>query len=251
MTFNYFVWGLLQPSQLILIAAVLAAVFWRRPVGRKLAGATVALLLLFGLAPVGNLLLTPLESRFGPPPRIADIDGIIVLAGSEQVKLSEIYSEPQLNSAGDRLTTFLLLAVAHPDARLAHSGTPRESSVARALILGTGVAPGRIVFEDRARDTCQSALATRDLVVPMPGERWVLVTSAMHMPRSIACFRAADWDVIPYPTDYRTGSTPWSYDLLGNLTNLGLAAHEWLGLLYYRLRGYTNDLYPAPVIIEP
>jgi len=249
-TFNYIVWGLFQPSQLILIAAVLAAVFWRRPIGRKLAGATVALLLLFGLAPIGNLLLAPLESRFGPPPRVANVDGIIVLAGSEQVRLSEIYSEPQLSAAGDRLTTFLMLAAAHPQARLAHSGA-FESQVARTLILGTGVAPGRIVFEDRARDTCQSAPATRELVAPRPGERWLLVTSAMHMPRSMACFRAADWEVIPYPTDFRTGPTPWSYDVLGNLTNLDLAAHEWLGLLYYRLRGYTNDLYPAPVMIPP
>ena len=251
MTFNYIVWGLLQPSQLIVIAAVLAVIFWRRPVGRKLAGAAVALLLLFGLSPLGNLLLKPLESRFERPASVEDIDGIIVLAGSEQAKLSEIYSEPQFSEAGDRLTTFLMLAAVHPDARLVHSGTPRESRVARALILGTGVAPSRILFEDSARNTCESAPATRELVAPRPGERWLLVTSAMHMPRSVACFRAADWEVIPYPTDFRTGTTPWSYDLVGNLTNLDLAAHEWLGLLYYRLRGYTNDLYPAPVMIQP
>ena len=250
MTFNYVVWGFLQPSQLILISAVLAAVFWRRPIGRKLAGVTVALLLLFGLLPVGNLLLAPLESRFGTPPRIADVDGIIVLAGSEQVKLSELYSEPLLNEAGDRLTTFLLLAAAHPEARLVHTGA-FESQIARTLILGAGVAPSRVVFEDQARDTCESAPATRELVAPQPGERWLLVTSAMHMPRSIACFRAAGWEVIPYATDFRTGSTPWSYDVIGNLTSLDLAAHEWLGLAYYRLRGYTNELYPAPVMIDP
>ena len=250
MTFNYAVWDFFQPSQLILIAALLAAVFWRRPVGRKLAGVTVGLLLLFGLAPIGNLLLKPLESRFGTPPRIDDVDGIIVLAGSEQVDLSELYAEPQLSAAGDRLTTFLMLAAAHPGARLAHTGA-FESHIARALIVGAGVAQSRIVFEDRARNTCESAPAVRELVAPKPGERWLLVTSAMHMPRSMACFRAADWEVIPYPTDFRTGSTPWSYDVLGNLTNLDLAAHEWLGLVYYRLRGYTNDLYPAPVMIEP
>ena len=245
MTFNYVVWSFFQPSQLILLAAVLAAVLWRRPIGRKLAGVTVVLFLLFGLAPLGNLLLNPLERRFEIPASIADVDGIIVLSGSEQVRLSEIYSQPQLSEAGDRLTTFLMLAAAHPEARLVHTGA-FQSHIARTLILSVGVAPSRVVFEDRARNTCESAPAARDLIAPGPGERWLLVTSAVHMPRAVACFRAIDWDVIPYPTDFRTGATPWSYDLLGNLAALDIAAHEWLGLLYYRLRGYTEDLYPAP-----
>jgi uncharacterized SAM-binding protein YcdF (DUF218 family) len=244
-TANYLLWLIVKPSQLILIAAVLAAVFWRRPIGRKFAGATVGLLLLFGFAPVGSLLIEPLESRFAIPAGLSGVDGIIVLAGAEQVELSELHRQPQLTAAGDRLTTFLALAAEYPDARLVHSGA-FESQVARALILGAGVAPSRVVFEDRARNTCESAPTTRELVAPSMGERWLLVTSAAHLPRAIACFRAVDWDVIPYPTDFRSGSTPWSYDALGNLATLDLAAHEWLGLLYYRLRGYTDDLYPAP-----
>jgi len=39
---------------------------------------------------------------------------------------------------------------------------------------------------------------------------------------------------------------PWSLDVLNNLAKLDYAAHEWLGLAYYRLRGYTHDLYPGP-----
>lgn len=245
MTANYLVWLFVRPSQLILIAAVLAAVFWRQPIGRKFAGATVVLVLLFALAPLGSVLIEPLESRFEIPGDSFGVDGIIVLAGSELVELSEVHAQPQINAAGDRLTTFLMLAARYPAARLVHSGAA-ESEIARALILGAGVAPGRIAFEDRARNTCESAPATRELVMPSAGERWLLVTSAVHLPRAVACFRAADWDVIPYPTDFRSGSTRWSYDALGNLTNLDYAAHEWLGLFYYRLRGYTDELYPAP-----
>jgi uncharacterized SAM-binding protein YcdF (DUF218 family) len=244
-TANYQVWLFVKPSQIILIAAVLAAVLWRRPVGRKFAGATVVLVLLFALAPLGSLLIEPLESRFEIPSDSSGVDGIIVLAGSELVELSELHSQPQINAAGDRLTTFLMLAARYPEARLVHSGAA-ESEIARALILGAGVAPNRVAFEDRARNTCDSAPATRALVMPSPGERWLLVTSAAHLPRAVACFRAVDWDVVAYPTDFRSGSTPWSYDALGNLATLDYAAHEWLGLLYYRLRGYTDDLYPAP-----
>jgi len=242
---NYLFWLLLRPSQLILIAALLSAVFWRRPVGRKLAGVTVALLLLFGLAPLGGLLIKPLETRFEIPAGISGVDGIIVLSGSEHLGLSELYAQPQISAAGDRLTTFLALAVAHPEARLVYSGGP-QTRTARALILGAGVEPSRIVFDEEARNTCESAPATREIAAPSSGERWLLVTSAAHLPRAVACFRAADWDVVPYPTDFRSGARPWSYDLVDNLETLDLAAHEWLGLVYYRLRGYTDDLYPAP-----
>jgi uncharacterized SAM-binding protein YcdF (DUF218 family) len=251
-TANYFVWSVVKPSHLILLAAILAAVLWRRPIGRKFAAATVVLLLSLGFAPLGGFLIAPLENRFGIPSGLAHVDGIIVLAGSEQVTLSEFYSQPQLGAAGDRFTTFLELAAAHPEARLVHSGAS-ESEVARTLILGAGVVPSRVAFEDRARSTCESAPTTRALVGPSASERWLLVTSAAHVPRAVACFRAAGWNVIPYPTDFRTGASPWSFDLVSNLDTLDFAAHEWLGLLYYRLRGYTDDLYPAPkpVMIEP
>jgi hypothetical protein len=51
---------------------------------------------------------------------------------------------------------------------------------------------------------------------------------------------------MPYPTDFRRGSSPWSFDFVRNLDDLDFAAHEWLGLVYYRLRGDTNELFPAP-----
>jgi len=252
MTLNNLLWQVVQPSQLILIVAVLAAVCWRRPIGRKLAGAAVALVLAFGLLPVGRLLIAPLENRFEIPSGAARVDGIIVLSGSEQVELSRFRSQPQISDAGDRLTTFLVLANAYPQARLVHSGA-FESQIARTLLLGAGIPPSRIVFEDRARNTCESAPATRELVAPTSTERWLLVTSAAHLPRAVACFRAADWDVIPYPTDFRSGPVIFSLDVVRNLEMLDVAAHEWLGLAYYRLRGYTDDLYPAaePAMIQP
>jgi uncharacterized SAM-binding protein YcdF (DUF218 family) len=245
-TANYLLWLIVKPSQLILLAAVLAAVGFRRPVGRKLAGLTVVLLLLFGLAPLGSLAIAPLERRFELPASLAGIDGIIVLAGAEHVTLSEVYSQPQINAAGDRLTTFLALAAAHPQARLVYSGSAPEARVARALILGAGVAPSRVLFEDRSTNTCDSATGARALVQPAATERWLLVTTAAHVPRAVGCFRAADWHVIPYPADFRSGPTPWSYDVVSNLATLDYAVHEWLGLLYYRLRGYTSELFPAP-----
>jgi uncharacterized SAM-binding protein YcdF (DUF218 family) len=66
------------------------------------------------------------------------------------------------------------------------------------------------------------------------------------MPRAVACYRAAGWEVTPYPTAFRRGSAPFSFDLVRNLDDLDHAAHEWVGLLYYRIRGFTNELFPGP-----
>src|SRR5688500_13294775 len=224
-----------KPSQLILLAALITVVCWRRPLGRWFALGTAGFVVLFGLLATGAWLMRPLETRFGIPDVSGGVAGVIVLSGSERVTLSELYSEPQLSSAGDRLTTFLRLAARFPQARLIHSGTFAESPIARSLILGTGVAPDRIRFDDQSTNTCGSARTTRALVEPQAGERWLLVTSAVHMPRSVACFRAVGWDVIPYPTDFQRGPNPLHLGLVDNLEGLDLAAHEWLGLVYYRL----------------
>ena len=90
----------------------------------------------------------------------------------------------------------------------------------------------------------------RQLVQPRPGETWVVVTSAMHMPRTVACFRAAGWgDVIPYPTDFKVVLGDWdagTVQVADNLALLDAALHEWIGLAYYRLTGRTQEWFPAP-----
>ena len=112
-----------------------------------------------------------------------------------------------------------------------------------------GVDPARITFEEDSNDTCGNAANTHALLQPTPGEAWVVVTSAMHMPRTIACFRAVGWDVIPQPADYQVVLGAWnsgSFRMSQNLALLDMALHEWVGLLYYRLTGRTQELFPSP-----
>jgi len=242
-------WQLLKPSDWIVYTAVLGIALWRLAIGRRLVVAAVILLLVLGVLPTSWLLTFPLEQRFPVPANLDRVDGIVVLAGAERARESRLYGQPLLNSAADRLTTFLMLARRFPEARLVHSGDTvpdSQSAVARELLLGAGIDPERIVFETKSRITCGSPRATLDVVAVDPSQRWLLVTSAMHMPRSVACFRAAGWDVTPYPTNFRVGSNPLSFGLPANLEGVDLAAHEWVGLLYYRLRGYTRELFPAP-----
>jgi uncharacterized SAM-binding protein YcdF (DUF218 family) len=113
-----------------------------------------------------------------------------------------------------------------------------------------GLDPARIVFDEQSRDTCDHPRNVRSLVQPRADETWVVVTSAMHMPRTVACFRAAGWgDVIPYPTDFKVvleGFDNSDLQVADNLALLDAALHEWIGLVFYRLSGRTQELLPAP-----
>jgi uncharacterized SAM-binding protein YcdF (DUF218 family) len=191
------------------------------------------------------MLIKPLETRFDVPQAVGHVDGVVVLSGAELVELSEAYEQPQLGSKGDRLTTFLQLAEHHPDAQLVYSGR-HEYKVGRSLLLGAGIDSGRIYFDNESENTCESAVTLKKRLNPETRETWLLVTSGFHMPRAVACFRASDWEITPYPTDFRSGRSSFPYSLVTNFENLDLAAHEWLGLFYYRLRGLTSELYPGP-----
>jgi len=86
-------------------------------------------------------------------------------------------------------------------------------------------------------------------VRPAAGERWLLVTSAFHMPRAIGCFRAVGFDVIPWPVDYRTSGPGDAWRLFPRasegLRRVDLAAKEWAGLLAYYVTGRSTALLPA------
>jgi uncharacterized SAM-binding protein YcdF (DUF218 family) len=113
-----------------------------------------------------------------------------------------------------------------------------------------GVAHNRITAEEQSRNTIENAVFSRLVAQPKPGERWLLVTSAYHMPRAVAAFRAAGFPVEAYPVDWRTRGpidalTPFG-SLSDGLQRTDAAVHEWIGLLAYRLSGRTKELFPAP-----
>jgi uncharacterized SAM-binding protein YcdF (DUF218 family) len=113
-----------------------------------------------------------------------------------------------------------------------------------------GVAAERITAEEQSRNTIENAVFSRLLANPKPGERWLLVTSAYHMPRAMAAFGAAGFAVEAYPVDWRTRGPidafrPFS-SLGDGLRRTDTAMHEWVGLLTYRLTGKTAALFPGP-----
>jgi uncharacterized SAM-binding protein YcdF (DUF218 family) len=242
-----------------IIGALLCATRWVR-IGRRLAISAVVLLAIFGFSPLGNLLLYPLESRF--PPWTAALgapDGIIVLGGPIDADLSVEHEVPVIRSAADRIIAGAVLARQYPNVRFVFTGgsanlisnDAREADYASAVFESLGIAKSRLIMERRSRNTYENAQFTADMVKPKPGERWLLVTSAYHMPRSIGLFRKSGFTVEAYPVDWRVGRTLGESLAFTAVANDGLARtdvglREWLGLVAYRLTGKTDALLPGP-----
>ena len=228
--------------------------------GRRLAVPSVILLALAGLSPLGNAIILPLEQRFPPWDATRGAPtGIIVLGGALDTVVSPARGEVALNEAAERMTAVAELARRFPDARIVftggsgriiYDGAP-ESDLAARLFDSFGIAKAahHCWRTNRATPT-ENARFTRDLVQPKPGERWLIVTSAHHMPRSVGVFRAAGFPVEAFPVDYRTRG---AIDLLRPFATLGdglrrtdTATREWVGLVMYRLAGRSEELFPAP-----
>jgi len=247
---------LTEPDLLILavllIGMVLGAIGRRG--GRRLAWLACLLFLAIAGTPLSDWALAPLEERFPPQPHLpAQVDGIIVLGGAINPELTAHHHMPSLNEHAERMTSFVALARRFPSAKLVFSAGsasifpdhPAEADGARQLFAELGLDPARVIFESESRNTYENAVFSKRLADPKPGEIWILVTSAMHMPRSVGIFREVGWPVIPWPVAYKTGE-PYELRLAGHLAHLDVAAHEWIGLVAYRLLGRTNALFPAP-----
>ncbi|WP_232224857.1 YdcF family protein [Acidihalobacter ferrooxydans] len=203
-------------------------------------------------------MLRPLEDRFTrPDPMPTHVTGIVLLGGAIDLPVSTTRHVTALNIRAERMLGFLQLAHRYPKARLVFTGgnaspfggRATEAAVARRLFVSLGINPRRMLFENRSRNTRENALYTYRLVKPKPGQIWLLVTSAADMPRAVGCFRQVGWMIVPYPVDYHTRAhgAAWLTGLARSLTLGDWAAHEWLGLVYYRIRGWIPVLFPAPI----
>jgi len=252
---------LLPPSNILVICGLAGVVLlmtrWRR-VGAWLAGASLVVMALVSFLPVGTVLLSALESRFPRwDPAKGAPDGIVVLGGAINPAHSLAYGTPMVNGDAGRLLAMAKLARDYPSARIVYSGGDAsllgngiaEADFVYPLLDSVGVPRARVMLETQSRNTVENALFTKEMVKPKPGERWLLVTSAFHMPRAVGCFRKAGFAVEAYPSNWQTLPT-WTFgfgrSLASGLGTLDWVAHEWMGLFVYRLTGKTDALLPAP-----
>lgn len=240
------IWQAITPDMILLylvFAALVCALRGYMRAAKSILGLIVFLLLVVTLFPVDEWIMVPLENIFPHNPRLPlKVDGIIVLAGPEE------------SGPAARYLAFQALARRYPGARLVSTNrggnelTEHGSErLVRNLSIQAGFDVSRILFETNARNTVENAVLSKALVQPLPDEKWILVTSAYHMPRAIGVFCKAGWPVIPYPVERltRTGSLfRVDPDAARHSVNLTMGIREWLGLVWYYATGKTNTLLP-------
>lgn len=223
----------------------------RRRWALGLGWAALAVLLLQGWEPLPDALLRQLESQHAGPNAHSNLQqyaGVVVLGGAlEPAYVWQGQPQPALNDAAERMTAAVTLLRQYPHLRLLFTGGEGEwltqglSEAARAKIFfdSMGVAAPQVLYESASRTTYENAAFSARLPGVNPAQPWLLLTSAWHMPRAIATFGQAGWNVTPYPVDFRAGrQTPWTqYSLALGARKWQLALHEWVGWLAYRLAG--------------
>ena len=254
-------WMFASPIWLLLIAALLGVLSSggrRARIGRAVGAGAVILLGAAASPLVDQILMAPLENCFPqPPPVFPPPAGIIVLGSAVNDALSQARGQTVF-AEGERIVQAEMLAKLYPNARVIYTGgsgslfptVSTEALEARKVLTDLGVDPARVTLEDKSRNTEENARFTAWLVHPKASQRWLLVTSAYHMPRSMGVFEKAGFNVIAYPVAFRTLGRghpfSWDFDPARNLLTFEIAAREWIGLAAYRGTGRIERLFPGP-----
>lgn len=246
-------WWWLQPSGLILALLLLAWLAATARAARFAAGAAFLAVLGWGtivVAPLAALLAAPLEARHPLPEALpSDVDGIVVLGGSVDWRASEASGRLQLGGSGERMAAAAALARRWPDALLAFTGVTSAALAGEfvseagpgSLFAGPEYEDRRIVVLPGVGSTYEEAIVVLERLSPRPGETWVLVTSAWHMPRAWATFRTLGWTLVPYPVDGLAAGSRWVWPSLPSaadrLADVDTIVREWGALFVYRRSG--------------
>jgi uncharacterized SAM-binding protein YcdF (DUF218 family) len=235
---------LLAFGVLLLCLKPVRAVVW----GRRFCIGALALLLLLGFQGPPNYLLRQLEDQYAAPSGdLSGYVGMVVLGGAFGGFDGRDHGQPALGCAAERVVIPVPLMTEYPHMRLLFTGgtaailSPRgaEADVAESYFRRMGVDMRRLVLEKKSRNTYENAAFSAQLLGEAKKSRWLLVTSAAHMPRAMATFEKAGWNVTAYPVDYQSARTPITLDY-----SLDSAPWDWAvwlrestGLLIYRMLG--------------
>jgi uncharacterized SAM-binding protein YcdF (DUF218 family) len=248
--------ALLLPLPLCLIVATVGlALLWftrRQRTGRILVTAALALLSVLAIDGVADLVLDPLEharpvlvpGATHPLDARARQARFIVVLGGGHTPAPGLPANSELSVVTlARVVEAVRLKNQLPDARMIVSGAYAPDGVPHAEFLSReaqslGVPAGQIVEERRTWDTADEARLIKERLGTAP---FILVTSASHLPRAVRLFRKQGLDPIPSPSDFGALDTPGLSGLslipaAGPLSKIERATHEYLGILFSRLR---------------
>lgn len=253
------VWMFIRPDFLLVAFAatgLLFLFFGAQKKAKWILGTVVLAMLIITVVPLGTMLMAPLEHRFATNPELpAKVDGIIMLGGAENNRLTWMWDQPEIKGAADRYIGFARLVRKYPDAVHLFTGGSgdvvhqeyKDADTARRVFMDMGLDTTGMIFEGQSRNTFENGVNAKKLARPEPGQVWVLVTTAAHMPRAVGVFNQIGWPVIPWPVDHCTRpdrKVEPDINFSGHLEDFVLATTEWAGLVAYYIAGKTNALLP-------
>ncbi|MBS1258355.1 MAG: hypothetical protein MAG551_01413 [Candidatus Scalindua arabica] len=251
--------GFLYPLPLSLWISFLGLyLLWfttKQKAGKAVVSAGLIILTLFSCSVIANKLLRPLERKYdsfemrdsSSVSKIEDKSAIkyVVVLGGGHTSDPELPLMSQIGKSSlVRLMEGIRIYRKYPGTKLLLSGgvvfdpVPEADTLAHVAI-ETGVPENDIILEAKSKDTRSQAEFIKSIV---GNEQFVLVTSASHIPRSMAMFKKLGMNPIPSPIGHRvsagSGLSPHSFfPSIGNLYKAQLAIHEYLGLTWAKLRG--------------
>lgn len=258
-------WQLINLDIILIFCAILSGILiWSKwwKISRIFVTFFSIFIFITGVSPLPDLLMTYLENRYPQPKKIdKDVKGFIIVGFGIDRRISEARHTPTFNCAAERVTYLVELANQYPDKKIVFTaGNPENgskvtiASVAKDFYKNmTGKEPpSNIIFDDKSETTFQCAENTYNLIHPEPEDKWVLVTSAAHLPRAMGAFQSVGWKkLIPYPIDYRTTgqyNINFGFSIYHGLMTWSIVTYEIIGILYYRLTGLTKKIIPTAVV---
>lgn len=229
------------PICLILLVAGLILIAWTRArkTGIALLCTGILVLLLFSINPVATDLIVHLEKNYQPLKTMpTDVKYIVVLGGGNGGS-QQFPPNTQLSSASlARLIEAIRLYRQNTNSILVLSGgrvfgAPADATVLNNAAVALGVQKNNMEIEAGSRDTFEEAKHLKPLI---KNQRFVLVTSAYHMPRAMEIFKNAGMNPIPAPTQFLTKhdqhNPRYYFPNVTNLVHSDIALHEYFGMAW-------------------
>lgn len=252
--YRFFGWWIINIDLLFILFLILGGIlliFKRKKWGKRFITFSCLGFLLFAIIPIGLWTFENLENRF---PKMTSIPptakGMILLGGSFDQMTTIARGETAYNLAAGNFIRFIEIAKENPHLQLVYTGNAFETETAKKEFKALGIGPSTVQFAEKAKDTKENAMRTKELLNPSPQDQWILVASAYHIPRAIGLFRKAGFNVIPYPVDYHTPGKYEMWFFMGLKLNLDawqVSSREWLGMLINYLMGRSDKIYAEPI----
>ncbi|GAB4253579.1 MAG: YdcF family protein [Vicingaceae bacterium] len=240
-----------MPITWVFILLILALLTKKTKRKKKLLLSAIVVLYVFSNSFLLDEFLRKWETKSIPPHELQKHDVAVVLGGF--ITYSPSSKLEGFQESSDRFLHALTLYKQKKVSKIFISGgsgsvlhpEDKEALIIYNFLIKMGIPKKDIYFESLSRNTYENALySTAFLKTYFPNKKYLLITSAYHMPRAKKCFEKLEVEVTPFAVDHISGFRKFEFDhmFIPNTTAMRgweILIHEWLGFLIYKIKGYA------------